>query len=86
MVIESIIKQSKKYINEKKISNKILDYAIFMIKTLEDSLKKISRNPAELKQVILKFRTAFVEVTCLGGESEDIMIRNQTQQLFTYLL
>jgi hypothetical protein len=75
-VIESIIKQSKKYINEKKINNKILDYAIFMIKTLEDSLKKISRNPDDLKLVILKFRTEFIDVTCQGGESEDIMIRN----------
>lgn len=49
-----------------------------MIKTLEDSLKKITRNPTELKLMILHFRTQLIDVICQGGESEDIMIRNQT--------
>ena len=31
-------------------------------------------------------KDSLFETLCLGAEQEDIMIRNQTQQLFSYLL
>ena len=56
-----------------------------MIKTLEDCFKKVD-DDTELSTILMAIKNTMIEVVCTGGELDDIMIRNQSQQLFTLLL
>jgi hypothetical protein len=71
--------------NKKATSNlKLKDYLCFLIKTLEDAIRKV---PAEkLTPLILTLKHDLFEVICTGAECEDVLVRNQTQILFTYVL
>lgn len=64
---------------------KLKEYLCFLIKSLEDCLKKIS-SVQELSSIIIELKSNLSEIICLGAENEDIMIRNQAQQLFTPIL
>jgi hypothetical protein len=63
---------------------KVKEYICFLIKTIEDSIKKVPLE--ELSSFLLSIKSDIFELICTGAELEDIMVRNQSQQLFTYLL
>jgi hypothetical protein len=63
--------------------NKTLEYVCFTIKTIEDCLKRTSRS--QIVALVQSCKAQLIEVICLGSENEEIMVRNQAQQLFTYL-
>ena len=72
--------------NKKATSNlKLKDYLCFLIKTLEDAIRKVP-TAEMLKTLILNLKNDLFEVICTGAECEDILVRNQTQILFTYVL
>lgn len=56
---------------------RVIEYVIFMIKTIEDCIKKVE-NDEELCRFIQNLKNLVIEVICVGGESEEIMIRNQS--------
>lgn len=66
-------------------NRRVIEYIIFMIKTIEDCLRKI-KDDTELCSLILILKNVIIEVICVGGENDEIMIRNQSQQLFSLLL
>ena len=61
--------------NKKATSNlKLKDYLCFLIKTLEDAIRKI---PAEkLKTLVLTLKNDLFDVISTGAECEDILVRN----------
>ena len=66
--------------NKKVTSNlKVKEYTCYMIKTLEEVVRKG-------KEIVVSNKNEVFETICLGAECDDIMIRNQSQQLFTYIL
>lgn len=60
---------------------KVKEYICFLIKSIDDAIKLV---PSE--QVLLALKQELFELVCTGAELEDIMVRNQCQQLFTYVL
>ena len=54
---------------------KLKEYLCFLIKTLEDCLKKVT-TIEELKSIIITLKSSLFEIICLGAENDDIMIRN----------
>lgn len=76
-IISKIIKTIP-LLTDKKFSKdmKNKEYVCFLIKTLEDCLKKIP-TAFELIALILSIKAELIEVTCLAAEYEDIMIKNQ---------
>ena len=72
--------------NKKGQSNlKLKEYICYLIKTLEDCLKKLELE-TELTEMISTLRVPLIEIICVSSEFDDIMIRNQSQQLFSFLL
>jgi hypothetical protein len=56
-------------------ANKLKEYICFLIKTLEDCLKKLS--PKELSELIMTLKLSLLETLASCGEQEDISIKNQ---------
>lgn len=56
---------------------RVIEYIIFMIKTVEDCLKKVEGD-WELSQIIYDIKDILIEVVCIGSEIDDIMIKNQS--------
>lgn len=63
---------------------RLKEYLCFLLKTLEDSLKKLPL--PSLTNIILSLKAPLCEVICTSAENEDLTIRAQSQQLFTFLL
>ena len=63
---------------------KIKEYICFLIKTIEDSIKKVPQE--EFGDFLLPLKSEIFELICTGAEIEDIMVRNQSQQLFSFFL
>ena len=62
--------------NKKATSNlKLKDYICFMIKTLEDAVRRVSPDGG-LKDLVLSLKNDLFDVICTGAESEDVLVRN----------
>jgi len=61
--------------NKKATSNlKLKDYICFLIKSLEDALRKIPDQ--ELRKMIVSLKNEIFEAICLAAESDEILVRN----------
>lgn len=64
--------------NKKTTSNlKLKDYLCFLIKSLEDAIRKLSI--PNMIELILSLKKDIIEVICTTAESEDVLVRNQAQ-------
>jgi hypothetical protein len=71
--------------NKKTTRNlKLKDYICFLIKSLEDAIRKLSI--PNMRELILALKKDIIEVICTTAECEDVLVRNQAQILFTFVL
>lgn len=62
------------------------EYTSFIVKAVTESLVAANSAEEEIKWLILAHKDLIVEIVCKAGESQDLIVRNQGQQLFAFLM
>ena len=78
-VFDRLFTKIKKYMvrNNTLSNSKVKEYTCFLIKTLEDCLKKCSQQEYLSNLITFSKKDLLIETICMGAECEDIMVRNQ---------
>jgi hypothetical protein len=62
------------------------EYSSFIVKAVAESLIAANVSDEEIKWLITAHKDLLVEIVVRAGEISDLVVRNQGQQLFSFLL